>query len=65
MVKNAVLPIKVKCLWRVISWLRNVLEESIKAQIEVLEVNFYNVSWKKCYFYVVWRNEASKTWEKN
>ena len=45
--KSAVFPIKEKCLWRVLSWLKNVLQKSRKSQIEGLEVNFHNVSWKK------------------
>ena len=43
------------------SWLRNVLEQSIKAQMEGLEDNFHNFVWKKCYFHLVLRKKALKT----
>ena len=42
----------------------NVIEESRKAQIEGLQVNFHNFSWKESYFYVVLKNKATKTFEK-
>ena len=62
---SPVFPIKEKFLWRAISWLRNVLEQFIKAQFEGLEVSFHNVSWKNCYYYLVLRKKALKIRKKS
>ena len=60
---NLVSPIKEKCLWRVISWLQNVLEQCIKAQIKGLEIHFH-VSWKKYYFFFGVAKESFKNKKK-
>ena len=71
--RYVVLKLRKKCcffqlkqnVWRVMSWLRNVLEQSITAQIESLEVSFHNVSWKNCYFYLALRKKSLKIRKKS
>ena len=58
--KNSVFPNKEACLQAVISWLQSVLEQSIKAQIESLGVNFHNVSWKNIIFIWCWERKLKK-----
>ena len=46
------LPIRAKCIWRIISLFENILEGSVKAQNEGLDVNFHNVS-KKIFVFIL------------